>query len=50
MKVPEFPHNESERLLALQNYEILDSLDEQEYDDIAAVASEICQTFCSGLL
>ena len=44
MKVPEFPHNESERLLALQNYEILDSIDEQEYDDIAAVASEICQT------
>jgi signal transduction histidine kinase len=44
MKAPELPINEHERILALQSYEILDSIDEQEYDDITAVASEICQT------
>lgn len=44
MKAPAFPDNEHERLLALQSYEILDSIDEQEYDDITTVASEICQT------
>jgi signal transduction histidine kinase len=44
MKAPELPHNEAERLKALRGYEILDSLDEQEYDDITSVASEICQT------
>jgi signal transduction histidine kinase len=44
MKAPELPHNEAQRLNALRGYEILDSLDEQEYDDITSVASEICQT------
>jgi len=44
MKAPALPHKENERLLALHSYEILDSIDEQEYDDITAVASEICQT------
>lgn len=44
MKAPELPHNEIERLNALRGYEILDSLDEQEYDDITTIASEICQT------
>jgi len=44
MKAPAFPDNEQERLMALQSYEILDSIDEQEYNDITIVASEICQT------
>ena len=44
MKAPAFPDNEHDRLLSLQSYEILDSIDEQEYDDIISVASEICQT------
>lgn len=44
MKAPETPMNESERLLALHSYQILDTLDEEEYDSITRVASEICQT------
>ena len=44
MKAPAFPDNEHDRLLALKSYEILDSIDDQEYDDITTVASEICQT------
>jgi signal transduction histidine kinase len=41
---PRIPDNEAERLSALQSYGILDSGNEQEYDDIALLASEICQT------
>lgn len=44
MKSPDIPDNEYERLKALISYNILDSLDDQEYDDIVLVASEICQT------
>jgi len=44
MIAPALPHNEAERLKALRSYDILDTLDEQEYDDITTVASEICQT------
>ncbi|SEI37542.1 GAF domain-containing protein [Dyadobacter koreensis] len=36
--------NESGRLEAIKSYDILDSLPEQEYDDITRLASEICQT------
>lgn len=36
--------NERERLQALKSYDILDSLPEADYDDIAKLASEICQT------
>jgi signal transduction histidine kinase len=32
------------RVAALKSYEILDSLPEKEYDDLARLASEICQT------
>jgi signal transduction histidine kinase len=44
MKKPEIPDNEKDRLIALGSYDILDTLDHQEYDDIVLVASEICQT------
>jgi len=44
MKRPEIPDNEKDRLIALGSYDILETLDEQEYDDIVLVASEICQT------
>ena len=44
MKAPQIPENESDRLLALNSYQILDTLDEEEYDSITKVASEICQT------
>src|SRR6201999_3176595 len=36
------PHNEKERLRALRNYEILDSLREYDFDRIAELASLIC--------
>lgn len=43
MESPRNPENEAERLRALQSYHILDSVEEQEYDDITLLASEICQ-------
>ncbi len=36
------PDNESQRLLALEDYDILDSLPEQAYDDIAKLAAFVC--------
>ena len=38
------PINDASRLLALREYSILDTADEQEYDDITALASYICGT------
>ncbi len=36
------PDNESQRLLALEDYDILDTLPEQAYDDIARLAAFVC--------
>ncbi len=44
MKTPEIPLNEKERLNALKEYSILDTLPEKEFDDITKIASAICQT------
>lgn len=44
MQKLELPSNENERLNALLNYKILDTLPEKDFDDITAIASEICQT------
>lgn len=42
MRVP-LPGNEAERLEALRRYEILDTMPEREFDDIAFLAAQICQ-------
>jgi signal transduction histidine kinase len=44
MIAPSLPANESERLQALEDYEILDTLPEQDFDDITNIASQICGT------
>lgn len=44
MKNPALPQNETERLASLQSYNILDTLPEQNYDDITLIASQICDT------
>lgn len=43
MHTPPFQHEEIDRLEALKKYDILDSMPEQDYDDIAKLASQICQ-------
>lgn len=35
---------EDKRLAALESYAVLDSLPEQEYEDITRLAAQICQT------
>lgn len=44
MKSAPLPANEKDRLQALSSYNILDTLPEQEYDDITRIATEICRT------
>ncbi|MGB7650332.1 MAG: sensor domain-containing diguanylate cyclase [Gallionella sp.] len=38
------PHNEVERLQAVNSYQLLDTLPEQAYDDLVQLAAYICQT------
>lgn len=49
MQVPKTPENESRRLKALKEYSILDTLPEEEYDDITKLASKICETSISTI-
>ena len=44
MKIPPVPLNESERLIALESYSVMDTLPEKEYDAITELASFICGT------
>ncbi|MEI6755092.1 MAG: ATP-binding protein [Paludibacter sp.] len=42
MKSPEIPLNEKERLIALESYSVLDTLPEEDYDNLTTIAAEIC--------
>src|ERR1700749_1219679 len=44
MTIAAAPANEQERLKALNEYYILDTLPEADFDDITRLASEICHT------
>lgn len=44
MKQPPIPASESERLQALQQYQILDTASEQAFDDLTSLAAYICGT------
>ena len=44
MQTPEIPANESDRLVALDRYKILDTLPEQVYEDLTQLAADICGT------
>ncbi|MFZ2541057.1 MAG: PAS domain S-box protein [Gallionella sp.] len=43
MKAP-LPPNEAQRLAILRSYDVLDTLQEQAFDDLTLLASHICQT------
>jgi two-component system, sensor histidine kinase len=42
MKMPPLPPNEAERLRALHQYRILDTLPEQVYEDLTRLAAQVC--------
>lgn len=42
MKIPQLPNNERQRLRAVKSYNLLDSLPEQEYDDITDLIATLC--------
>ncbi len=44
MKAPQDHEKERERLVELESYSILDTLPESDYDNITALAAEICNT------
>lgn len=47
MITPNIPLDEAERIFALEEYGILDTLPEKEFDDITKIASQICGTTIS---
>ena len=44
MEKPQIPQNEIERYRNLKEYNILDTLPEEDYDNITLIASQICHT------
>lgn len=44
MVIPAVHKKEKERIKSLESYELLDTLSESDYDNITAIASEICHT------
>lgn len=49
MQLPPIPANEQERLQELYSYDILDTLSEEDFDNITAIASQICNTKISQI-
>jgi signal transduction histidine kinase len=49
MKIASIPDNETARLQALREYEILDSPPERDFDEIVELASLICETPISAI-
>jgi two-component system NtrC family sensor kinase len=49
MKTPPLPHYERDRLQALQRYRILDTLAEQEFDDLTQLAAHIFEVPISAV-
>ena len=43
MSLPPLHPEENARLAALQSYQILDTLEEKDFDDLTALAAAICQ-------
>ncbi|MCC4587747.1 sensor domain-containing diguanylate cyclase [Xanthomonas sp. NCPPB 1067] len=41
---PQLPGNEAQRLIALRQYDVLDSPPERAFDDLTLVASTVCET------
>jgi PAS domain S-box-containing protein len=44
MKISPLPENEKERLEAIQGYDILDTEEEQDFDNIVELTSQLCNT------
>ena len=44
MRAPAIPTNEIDRLHELNEYSLLDTLPEEDYDNIVYLASQICDT------
>lgn len=49
MKKAPLPANEEDRIARLRSYDILDTLDEQEYDDIVQLVTQICGTSMANI-
>ncbi len=49
MKIAPKPENELQRLAALRQYNLLDTPEEREYEDVVALASSICGTPMSSI-
>ncbi len=44
MKVPDVPENEIERIRELESFNVLDTIEEEYYDFLTLMASEVCKT------